>query len=142
MRRGNAGRIIRHPQEWTADRPNFSRRPAQDSHRGVKIEQLVSPGWTTGRGKQREGSADAAVVSTMDAASLPPRSGLGSPPIVNRMVCEDCATVYYSAAARTMVEQDERCAKCGGKLVLAQGPRPERRPPGARRERAGGGSNG
>jgi hypothetical protein len=40
------------------------------------------------------------------------------------MVCEDCATVYYSAAARIMVERGERCAKCGGRLVLANGPRP------------------
>jgi DNA-directed RNA polymerase subunit RPC12/RpoP len=43
---------------------------------------------------------------------------------LNRMVCEDCGTVYYSAAARTMVERGERCAKCGGRLVLANGPRP------------------
>ena len=35
------------------------------------------------------------------------------------MVCEQCATVYYSAAARTMVERGERCEKCGGRLVLA-----------------------
>ena len=40
------------------------------------------------------------------------------------MVCEDCGTVYYSAAARTMVERGERCSKCGGRLVLASGPRP------------------
>jgi DNA-directed RNA polymerase subunit RPC12/RpoP len=48
---------------------------------------------------------------------------------LNRMVCEHCGTVYYSAAARIMVEQGERCAKCGGKLVLAEGPRgvPDRR---------------
>jgi DNA-directed RNA polymerase subunit RPC12/RpoP len=39
------------------------------------------------------------------------------------MVCEDCATVYYSAAARTMVQRGERCTKCGGKLVLDNGPR-------------------
>ena len=43
---------------------------------------------------------------------------------MNRMVCEDCGTVYYSAAARTMVERGERCSKCGGRLVLADGPRP------------------
>jgi DNA-directed RNA polymerase subunit RPC12/RpoP len=43
---------------------------------------------------------------------------------VNRMVCEDCGTVYYSAAARIMVEQGQRCAKCGGRLVLGDGPRP------------------
>jgi DNA-directed RNA polymerase subunit RPC12/RpoP len=50
------------------------------------------------------------------------------------MVCEDCGTVYYSAAARTMVERGERCPKCGGRLILANGPRPlgprESQPPG------------
>src|SRR4051794_24119208 len=56
-------------------------------------------------------SADAADLRTRDAA-------------LNRMVCEDCGTVYYSAAARTMVERGERCSKCGGRLVLANGPRP------------------
>jgi rRNA maturation endonuclease Nob1 len=35
-----------------------------------------------------------------------------------RMTCEDCRTVYYSAAARTLVEQGQRCAKCGGRLVI------------------------
>jgi DNA-directed RNA polymerase subunit RPC12/RpoP len=35
-----------------------------------------------------------------------------------RMICEDCRTVYYSAAGRIMVEQGERCQKCGGRLVL------------------------
>lgn len=43
---------------------------------------------------------------------------------MNRMVCEDCGTVFYSAAAKTMVERGERCAKCGGRLVLADAPRP------------------
>jgi rRNA maturation endonuclease Nob1 len=41
---------------------------------------------------------------------------------VNRLVCEDCGTVYYSAAAKTMAEQGETCAKCGGRLRLADGP--------------------
>jgi rRNA maturation endonuclease Nob1 len=36
---------------------------------------------------------------------------------VNKLVCEDCGTVYYSAAAKTLVEQGETCAKCGGRLV-------------------------
>jgi hypothetical protein len=40
------------------------------------------------------------------------------------MVCENCGTVYFSAAARTMVQRGERCAKCGGLLVLADAPRP------------------
>jgi DNA-directed RNA polymerase subunit RPC12/RpoP len=56
-------------------------------------------------------SADAAELRTRNAA-------------LNRMVCEDCGTVYFSAAARTMVERGERCPKCGGRLVLATGPRP------------------
>jgi transcription initiation factor IIE alpha subunit len=41
---------------------------------------------------------------------------------VNRLVCEDCGTVYYSAAAKTLAEQGERCAKCGGRLVFVDGP--------------------
>jgi DNA-directed RNA polymerase subunit RPC12/RpoP len=48
------------------------------------------------------------------------------------MVCEDCGEVYYSAAARTMVERGERCPKCGGRLVLAQEP-PRRREPQKKR---------
>ena len=55
---------------------------------------------------------------------------------MNKMVCEDCGTVYYSAAARSMVDRGERCPKCSGKLVLADGPRPLRSGP----ERTGGGS--
>jgi hypothetical protein len=43
---------------------------------------------------------------------------------VNRLVCEDCAAVYYSAAAKTLAEQGERCAKCGGRLRFADGPKP------------------
>ena len=66
----------------------------------------------------------------MHAAAGEPRS-----PEVNKMVCEDCGTVYYSAAARTMVARGERCPKCSGKLVLANGPRPVRNDP----ERTGGG---
>ena len=41
---------------------------------------------------------------------------------MNRLVCEDCGTVYYSAAAKTLAEQGERCAKCGGRLVFVDGP--------------------
>src|SRR3954447_18283439 len=41
---------------------------------------------------------------------------------MNKLVCEDCGTVYYSAAAKTMAEQGETCAKCGGRA----------RPPAAR----------
>jgi DNA-directed RNA polymerase subunit RPC12/RpoP len=47
---------------------------------------------------------------------------------VNRLVCQDCGTVYYSAAAKTMAEQDERCAKCGGRLLFADGPKDARVP--------------
>ena len=37
---------------------------------------------------------------------------------MNRMVCEDCKSVFYSAAARTLVENGERCPTCGGRLRL------------------------
>jgi hypothetical protein len=37
---------------------------------------------------------------------------------VNKMVCEDCLTIFYSAAARTLVERGEPCPKCGGRLIL------------------------
>jgi rRNA maturation endonuclease Nob1 len=40
---------------------------------------------------------------------------------VNRLVCEDCGTVYYSAAAKTLAEQGEACAKCGGRLAYENG---------------------
>jgi DNA-directed RNA polymerase subunit RPC12/RpoP len=63
-----------------------------------------------GRGNNGS-SADAADLRTRDAALI-------------RMVCEDCGTVYYSAAARTMVARGERCEKCGGRLVLDERPRP------------------
>jgi transcription initiation factor IIE alpha subunit len=42
---------------------------------------------------------------------------------VNRLVCEDCGTVYYSAAAKTLAEQGATCAKCGGRLVYEDGTR-------------------
>ena len=37
---------------------------------------------------------------------------------MNRMVCEDCRAVFYSAAARILVENGERCPSCGGRLLL------------------------
>jgi hypothetical protein len=37
---------------------------------------------------------------------------------MNKMVCEDCLTIFYSAAARTLVERGEPCPKCGGRLIL------------------------
>lgn len=47
-----------------------------------------------------------------------------------RLICEDCRTVYYSAAGRTMVEQGQRCEKCGGRLVMDEdGGGPVRRVP-------------
>ena len=45
---------------------------------------------------------------------------------MNRMVCEDCRSVYFSAAAKTLVEQGEACAKCGGRLLLEEEPTPGR----------------
>ena len=42
---------------------------------------------------------------------------------MNRLVCENCGTVYYSAAAKTLAEQGERCAKCGGRLRFVDGPK-------------------
>jgi rRNA maturation endonuclease Nob1 len=40
---------------------------------------------------------------------------------MNRLVCENCGTVYYSAAAKTLAEQGELCAKCGGRLLYEDG---------------------
>jgi hypothetical protein len=34
------------------------------------------------------------------------------------MVCEDCLTIFYSAAARTLVERKQPCPNCGGRLIL------------------------
>jgi RNase P subunit RPR2 len=48
---------------------------------------------------------------------------------VKRLVCEDCGTVYYSAAAKTLAEQGATCAKCGGRLRLEE----EARAPAASR---------
>ena len=41
---------------------------------------------------------------------------------MNRMACEDCHSVFYSAAARTLVENGERCPNCGGRLRLEPEP--------------------
>jgi hypothetical protein len=47
--------------------------------------------------------------------------------------------VYYSAAAKTLVEQEAACAKCGGRLVFDE--EPEKRPvSGGPRGLAGNGS--
>ena len=45
---------------------------------------------------------------------------------MKRLVCEDCGTVFYSAAAKTLAEQEAACAKCGGRLRLEE--EPARRP--------------
>ena len=37
---------------------------------------------------------------------------------MKKLVCEDCGTVYYSAAAKTLAEQGATCAKCGGRLLI------------------------
>jgi NAD-dependent SIR2 family protein deacetylase len=71
-----------------------------------------------GAGAYRQGlihAADRSTVCTADGA-------------VKRLVCEDCGTVYYSAAAKTLVEQGAVCAKCGGRLVYDD--EPERKPVG------------
>ena len=60
------------------------------------------------------------------------RGGLS---LVNKMVCENCGTVYYSAAAKTMIARGERCDACGGKLVMADEPRPVRGPTPLHRRR-------
>ena len=58
---------------------------------------------------------------------------------MNRMVCEDCSSVFYSAAARTLVENGERCETCGGRLRLEPEAKPaERVGVGAERERGTG----
>jgi hypothetical protein len=35
------------------------------------------------------------------------------------MRCTQCAAVSFSAAARTLVEQGQRCPVCGGEVALA-----------------------
>ena len=39
---------------------------------------------------------------------------------MDNLVCTECRTTYYSAAARTMVERGERC-DCGAPLELREG---------------------
>jgi RNase P subunit RPR2 len=39
---------------------------------------------------------------------------------LKKLVCDDCGTVYYSAAAKTLAEQGATCAKCGGRLRLEE----------------------
>ena len=53
---------------------------------------------------------------------------------MDQMRCAQCAAISYSAAARTLVLQGERCPQCGGELALTVQP-----PVGvaAERQRAG-----
>jgi hypothetical protein len=50
------------------------------------------------------------------------------------MRCTQCAAVSYSAAARTLVSRGERCAQCGGEVVLDLVEPEEPVPAGGRRE--------
>ena len=34
------------------------------------------------------------------------------------MLCEECSAVTYSAAARTLIDRGDRCARCGGPLAI------------------------
>jgi Zn-finger nucleic acid-binding protein len=51
---------------------------------------------------------------------------------MERMLCESCAAVSYSAAARQIVEGGERCPRCGGALAVDRGERDERVAAGGR----------
>jgi ribosomal protein S27AE len=42
---------------------------------------------------------------------------------MERMLCESCAAVSYSAAARQIVDTGERCPRCGGVLTIETGER-------------------
>jgi DNA-directed RNA polymerase subunit RPC12/RpoP len=37
---------------------------------------------------------------------------------MERMLCTQCAAVWYSAAAATLVERGEGCPSCGGRLEV------------------------
>jgi Zn-finger nucleic acid-binding protein len=37
---------------------------------------------------------------------------------MERMLCESCAAVSYSAAARQIVERGQPCPRCGGVLTV------------------------
>jgi hypothetical protein len=43
---------------------------------------------------------------------------------MERMLCEQCSAVTYSAAATMIIERGERCPRCGGMLAVD-----EQRPP-------------
>ena len=42
---------------------------------------------------------------------------------MDNLICTDCGTTFYSAAARLMVERGERC-DCGGLLQVRDEDRP------------------
>ncbi len=50
------------------------------------------------------------------------------------MRCTQCAAVSFSAAARTLVAEGERCPQCGGEMALA----PEESPVGVAADGDGG----
>jgi hypothetical protein len=53
---------------------------------------------------------------------------------MDNLVCTDCATTYYSAAAASMVERGERC-DCGAPLRLVGEERQAEVPVGAPADR-------
>lgn len=63
---------------------------------------------------------------------------------MERMLCESCAAVTYSAAAMQIVERGARCPRCGGVLGLERAervtaggpPEPPARAAGRFRERS------
>lgn len=40
---------------------------------------------------------------------------------MERMLCEQCSAVTYSAAARMLTERGDRCPRCGGVLAMRDG---------------------
>lgn len=44
---------------------------------------------------------------------------VGHSVVMDNLICTDCGTTYYSAAARAMVVRGERC-DCGGLLLLTE----------------------
>ena len=53
---------------------------------------------------------------------------------MDRMLCTQCGALAYSAAARKLVEDGQRCLRCGGALVLeddrTREPEPAEKPSG------------
>jgi rRNA maturation endonuclease Nob1 len=37
---------------------------------------------------------------------------------MERMLCEGCSAVTYSAAATMLIERGDRCPRCGGRLAI------------------------